>query len=181
MSTIKTALVTAVSASCLLAGGIVTSAPADAAAPYCGITWGSTAKTSANESSAYVLRTRAGEHACYDRLVVDLGRGSGAVGYTVKYVTKATGIASGLPITVKGGAIIQITVNARSNAKTVMPPKAGQNFTGYRTFQQLKSTGSFEGRSGYALGVRARLPMRVMSYEKADGTWVLVVDVAHRW
>src|SRR3712207_6689600 len=48
--------------------------PASAqAAPYCGISWGSLAKSADVPSRNLVLDVRAGRHACFDRLVVDLG------------------------------------------------------------------------------------------------------------
>ena len=50
----------------------VAPAPAQAAVPYCGITWGSTAKASNVSSTGTVEGVRAGRHACFDRLVVDL-------------------------------------------------------------------------------------------------------------
>jgi hypothetical protein len=46
---------------------------APAGDPYCGIRWGSLAKTADRMSTAPVVDVRAGRHACFDRLVVDLG------------------------------------------------------------------------------------------------------------
>jgi hypothetical protein len=56
--------------------------------------------------------------------------------------------------------------------------------SGFTTFRQVASAGSFEGVSSIGLGVRARLPFRVVTASgipgSANGVRV-VVDVAHRW
>jgi hypothetical protein len=55
---------------------------------------------------------------------------------------------------------------------------------GFRTFRQVAWAGSFEGTSSIGLGVRARLPFRVIAItglpHTANGTRV-VIDVAHQW
>src|SRR3954463_8250051 len=55
---------------------LVLAAPAQAAAPYCGIAWGSVAKQAGNSAPAALgtdgSAVRAGRHDCYDRLVLDL-------------------------------------------------------------------------------------------------------------
>ena len=63
------------SAAALALGLAVTAAPltfgaasADAA-PYCGITWGSLAKSSSLMTPSSVVGVRTGRHTCYDRLV----------------------------------------------------------------------------------------------------------------
>ncbi|NUS36690.1 MAG: hypothetical protein HOQ04_09600, partial [Pseudarthrobacter sp.] len=64
--------------------GLLLPGAASASTSYCGLAWGSLAKTSEGMSSASVTGVRAGQHYCFDRMVVDL---NGAVaGYTVKYV-----------------------------------------------------------------------------------------------
>src|SRR4030095_581167 len=50
------------------------------AAPYCGITWGSTAKAHSAPDREMVNDIRAGRHACFDRMVVDLGGQGDRVG-----------------------------------------------------------------------------------------------------
>ena len=86
------------------------------AAPYCGITWGSLAKSRATLVPGPVTGVRSGRHTCFDRLVVDL-KGK-APGYTVKYVNTFTGQASGLPISLRGGAKLAVTVNAPAYTAT---------------------------------------------------------------
>ncbi len=154
------------------------------AAPYCGIRWGSLAKSSAPLQQGPLTGIRAGRHACYDRLVFDL-RGR-APGYTVRYVSTFTGQGSGLPISLRGGARLAVTVNAPSYTSAGRPayvprnPREVVDVTGYRTFRQVRWDSSFEGYTSLGIGVRARLPFRVFTIN--DGaTSRLVVDVAHRW
>lgn len=154
------------------------SASRTAAAPYCGITWGSLPKATnpALLWTGAVTGARSGQHACYDRVVFDVARGSGRLGYSVRYVNQVTGPGSGLPVPVAGGARIQVTIDAPSR----LAPST-TNYPGWRTFRQLKFVASFEGYTDYGLGVRARLPMRAFVLTDADGGRRLVVDVAHRW
>jgi hypothetical protein len=153
-------------------------AAATSTAPFCGITWGSLPKATSPGQlwTGNVTGVRAGQHACFDRLVFDVAPGSGRLGYNVRYVNELTGPGSGLPIPIRGGAKIQITINAPSTLGM-----RTRTFCDWRTFRQLKNLGSFEGYTDYGLGVRARLPMRVFVLTNTDGGRRLVIDVAHRW
>ena len=157
--------------------GTITPATASTA-PSCGITWGSGAKATSPTQlwTGAVTAVLAGRHACYDRLVIDLARGRGTLGYDVRYVGAVTAPGSGLPVPVSGGAKIQVTVDAPS-----VLGRTTTTFSGWTTFRQLRGVGSFEGYTDYGLGVRARLPMRAFVLTDADGGRRLVVDVAHRW
>jgi hypothetical protein len=163
---------------------IVLAVPAQAAAPYCGITWGSLAKTgptAAPVPGATVGAVRAGRHDCYDRLVLDV-RGVKALGtWRAEYVRTVTADPSGRPIALRGGAFLQISVGAgqgyRSSSELA-------NVSGFRTFRQVASAGSFEGVTSVGLGVRAKLPFRVVTMTGIPGSRNgvrVVVDVAHRW
>lgn len=146
------------------------------AAPYCGITWGSLAKSNLTMNITTVAGLRAGRHACFDRLVID--QKGKATGYDVRYVTVVTQDGSGFPVPVAGGAALQVITRAARNTT----PPAMPNVAGFTTFRQVKWAGSFEGQSTVALGVRARLPFRVLNYnDTATGTSRLVIDVAHQW
>lgn len=179
MNTIKRLAISAALSTAVVGGTLVATAP-PASAAYCGITWGSMANTSATMSTRAVIGTRAGQHACFDRFVIDVGAGSN-VGYSVQYVSLVHSDGSGAPVPVAGGAVLQVVVRAPANASTKLPPAAGQTFTGYSTLRQVKFAGSFEGQTTYALGVRARLPMRVMVVTQVNGVKTVVIDVAHRW
>src|SRR5687768_195199 len=57
------------------------------AAPYCGITWGSTAKAHTAADAEMVNGVRSGRHTCFDRLVIDVGGQDVSFGsYDVRYV-----------------------------------------------------------------------------------------------
>ncbi|WP_256794738.1 hypothetical protein [Terrabacter sp. Ter38] len=181
MHTVTRRLLVAACAAALTApvasAGTLTPATASTA-PSCGVTWGSGAKATSPAQlwSGAVTGVRAGRHACYDRLVIDLARGRGSLGYTVRYVSAVTAPGSGLPVAVTGGARIQVTIDAPS-----VLGRTTTTFSGWNTFRQLKGIGSFEGYTDYGLGVQARLPMRAFVLADADGGRRLVVDVAHRW
>lgn len=167
---------------------LVLLAPATAAqaTPYCGIRWGSLAKTTAVElSQAPLTNIRTGRHACYDRMVLDIA--GDTAGYSVAYVKQVSGIASGAVVPVRGGARLQVTAYVPANddagRATYRPgdQRELRNVTGYRTFRQLAWAGSFEGHTSIGLGVRARLPFRVFVLAGPGNGSRLVVDVAHRW
>ncbi|MDP9987714.1 MULTISPECIES: AMIN-like domain-containing (lipo)protein [Arthrobacter] len=164
--------------------GIVVQGPASAA-PYCGLTWGSLAKSGQDTGTASVTNVRTGRHYCFDRLVVDLN--GPAVAYTVQYVPRIEQEGSGLPIPVRGGARLHISIKAPSydengNA-TYNPADRNElsNVSGYQTFRQVVSAGSFEGYTSLGLGVRARLPFRVFTLDGPGSGSRVVIDVAHYW
>lgn len=172
-------------AALLLIAGLGLVVPSSAtAAPYCGITWGSFAKSSTAQTSAPIVNARAGRHACFDRLVIDI-RGGGA-GYTVRYVGAVVGV-SGVATPLRGAADLQVTVNApaydaRGNA-TYRPPARTEavNVSSFTTFRQVAFIDSFESRTTFGLGVRARLPFRAFTLAGPGTSSRLVIDVAHRW
>lgn len=158
--------------------------PAQAAAPYCGITWGSLAKsgpTTYPVPLAAVGAVRTGRHACYDRLVLDV-HGVRSLGtWRAQYVPSVTADPSGRPIALRGGAFLQISVGATQGyrSSTELAPVSG-----FTTFRQVASAGSFEGVTSIGLGVRARLPFRVLTVTGIAGSTNgvrVVVDVAHAW
>jgi len=143
------------------------------AAPYCGITWGSLVKQAGNSAPALrgteLTGVRAGQHTCYDRLVLDLTRAG--EGYRVRYVTAVRDQGRGAVVPLRGGAFIQVDDQSQATTRPAMPSVAG-----YTTFRQVAWGGSFEGYTTIGLGVRARLPFRVFR-----STNHLVIDVAHHW
>jgi len=161
-----------------------TSTTTTSTAPYCGITWGSLAKTSRTLAAGPVAGVRAGRHTCYDRLVVDL-KGM-APGYTVKYVSNVYTEGQGALVPLRGGAKLLVVVNAPAYTQNGAPsftpgnPREVVDVTGYTTFRQVAWAGTFEGYTSMGLGVRARLPFRVFTLTDAT-TSRLVIDVAHRW
>jgi hypothetical protein len=165
--------------------------PAAAAAPYCGITWGSQAKSHDAADSERVVDVRAGRHDCYDRLVVVVGGQDISFGsYDVRYVQRITEDGSGHVIPVRGGAALQVVVRApaydeHGNA-TYLPANRREvvDVGSFATFRQVAWAGSFEGQTTLGVGVRARLPFRVFTVQgtpNSDDVPRLVIDVAHRW
>ncbi|MCW2695329.1 MAG: uncharacterized protein JWR62_414 [Modestobacter sp.] len=164
--------------------------PASAAAPSCGITWGSLPRAQDSGDREVLTDVRAGRHACYDRLVVDLGGEDDHFGsYAVRYVRQVTEDGSGHAVALRGGAALQVIVKAPAydeHGATYLPANPAEvvDVTGFSTFRQVAWAGTFEGQSTIGLGVRATLPFRVFFLTGApysDQGPRLVLDVAHRW
>jgi hypothetical protein len=128
---------------------------------------------------------RAGRHACFDRLVVDI-RGR-ALSYDVRYVKAVSMDGSGAQVPLRGGAKLQVIVQPPDytpfGQTSYWPANRRElvNVTGYRTLRQVAHAGSFEGQTTIGLGVRARLPFRVFTLTGPGSGSRIVVDVAHRW
>jgi hypothetical protein len=138
-------------------------------AATCNVTWGSTAKAVTNLTHRTLTAVRAGRHACYDRLVLDLNRGG--EGFRVRYVQAVRDQGRGEIIPLRGRAFLQVDDQSQATRSISMP-----NVAGYSTFRQVAWGGSFEGYTTVGLGVRARLPFRAFRYDNH-----LVIDVAHTW
>ena len=165
-------------------------APASAAGPYCGITWGSLDKATNPSTGPFggrLVDVRAGRHDCFDRLVIDVDGARGA-GYAVGYVAEVTEDPSGLTVPLRGRAFLQITVFAPDNRNDVLTYRPADrrelvDTTGFATFRQVAWAGAFEANSSVGLGVRARLPFRVFMLAGPGGNGPdgrVVIDVAHR-
>lgn len=155
------------------------------AAPYCGITWGSLTKQAGNSAPSLrgseLTAVRAGQHACYDRLVLDVAGSTRVASYRVEYVPAVLSDGQGAVVPLRGGAFLQISVGVNN---TVAPPAFSgtvADVNGFRTFRQVAAAGGFEGYASEGLGVRARLPFRVLTLSGPGSTTRLVIDVAHAW
>ncbi len=182
--------------SLLLAGtsavaALVLAVPAQAATPYCGITWGSLPEARSGGDTDMLNDVRSGRHACFDRLVFDLGGQDTTFGsYDVRYVPLVRTDGAGEAVPVRGDADLQIVLRAPAydgnGHPTYVPANRREvvDVSGYTTFRQVAWAGSFEGHPTIALGVRARLPFRVFTLDgtpNSDDGPRMVVDVAHRW
>jgi hypothetical protein len=190
MNTIRIRLFVLAVTTALAAIGVTATAQA-ASSPYCGITWGSLPKTHSASDTDMITDVRAGRHACFDRLVVDLGGQDSTFGsYDIRYVPVVLSEGQGAPLPVRGDADLLIALKAPAYDEHGNPtfsfanPDEVVDLTGYTTFRQLRWGGSFEGYTTMALGVRARLPFRVFTLagtpQSGSGSR-LVIDVAHRW
>jgi len=166
--------------------------------PYCGIYWGSLAKTGAapgapdwftipTDGSA-VDNVRAGQHDCYDRLVIDV-RGQ-RPGYRVQYVSEVAeyGVdGHRLVFPLLGSAFLEIVVPTDiidSNGNQVFTPLDRSQLvdvSGWETFRQVAEVGYYEVQRQVGVGVRGRLPFRVFTMDGPNDHSRLVIDVAHRW
>ncbi|WP_282699768.1 hypothetical protein [Streptomyces sp. CC219B] len=163
-----------------------TASGATAQTTACPTGWGSLAEVRATSTAKPVTNIRTGRHACYDRMVVDVpGAGRSALGYSVRYVKELRQDGSGRLIPVAGGAVLEVRAAAPAyDPATGLPtypgrvnrPLPGVDLTGHRTFRDTRFAGSFEGETLVGLGVRARLPFRVLVL-----TDRIVLDVAHNW
>ena len=173
--------------SALMGAVILTSGTTAAtASPYCGITWGSQAKSqSIGSVDGAITNARTGQHPCYDRFVVDV-RGD-LQGFDVQYVKKVVKDGSGIHVPLRGAADLQVIAVANphdNNGVATYTPRNDSeavNVTGYRTFRQVAYADGFEGQTRFGLGVRARLPFRTFILDGPGDAARLVVDVAHRW
>ncbi|MFD9129630.1 hypothetical protein [Kitasatospora sp. NPDC059571] len=185
---------TALAAVLLAAGAAATTIPTASAATtatVCPTGWGSLDRE--DRAVPYqpqaLANVRSGAQECFDRLVLDVPGTSPAnpLAYQVHYVTgnAVQQAASGTPIPVRGGAVLEIVVGAAAydpaTGQSVYPGRVGAalpgvDLSGYRTFVDTRFAGSFEGETQIGLGVRARLPFRVFQLDNR-----LVIDVAHTW
>jgi hypothetical protein len=152
------------------------------AAPYCGIYWGSLDKQGyTSPLGGPLTNIRAGQHSCYDRLVIDL---AGGAGYHIGYVPAVPQQASDGDLALRGGAFLSILVlDYQRTTPVYLPTNNAElvNVTGWRTFRQVAWGGTLDGYTTIGLGVRARLPFRVFSLPGPDTHARLVIDVAHQW
>lgn len=165
-------------------------AAASATASYCGITWGSLAKSDPDSriGDGTVTNVRSGRHDCFDRVVIDVaGVPASKVGYAVSYVDVVRSPGSGQAVSLLGGARLQVDVTVPahdSRGRATFAPRDRSrvvDVTGYRTLRQVALAGSFEGRTALGVGVRARLPYRVFLLDGLGSGSRVVIDVAHRW
>jgi hypothetical protein len=161
--------------------------PVPAATATCGTRWGSTGEWVMPLGAAPLTAVRTGRHGCFDRVVFDLA--GPAAGYRVEYVDQVIQDGSGAVLPVPGGARLLVNVNHRAydeaGNSTILPaPTAGRQITdvrGYRTLRSVVYGSSFEGATTFGVGVRARLPFRVLTLDGRGSGSRVVVDVAHRW
>jgi hypothetical protein len=156
---------------------------ASRSASSCGIIWGSLDKQDSATSRADGLTgVRAGRHACFDRLVLD-----GASWARVRYVDQVRSEGKGDVLPLRGAARLEIVTSRSDDITTGAPtytpanPRELVDVTGWTTFRQAASGGSFEGQTTLGLGVRARTPFRVFVLTAYGQPSRVVIDVAHRW
>lgn len=162
----------------LVVGGQLLVAPGAAAHPYCGQVWGSQPRSAGGSSAGTLVGVRAGQHACFDRLVLDVD--APLTGWSVRYVDELRD-SSGAQV--RGGARLEVVVRVPALATDAWFVAPGTIVEGssYRTLRQVAWVGSEGGVSTLGLGVRARLPFRAFVLPGPGDGSRLVVDVGHRW
>jgi hypothetical protein len=170
------------------AAGIVSigaaAAPAVAVTPHatgCSTNWGTNAKHRGDQTITVATRVkgvRAGQHGCFDRLVIDMSGGKKPP-FSARYVKQIVQDPSGKVLKVRGKAKILIVV--RGPAGRHYHPNAVNlaDVSGFKTFRQVRGAGSFERVTSIGLGVRAKLPFRVFELGSSEAGWRIVIDVAH--
>jgi hypothetical protein len=171
----------------------LTAATAEAE-PYCGIQWGSLPKADHiyTHTTAPITNMRGGQHACFDRLVIDLGAQQpgfppvSQYGYQLAYGPPVDD-NSGQPLPLAGGAFLKIAINAPAhdfNGNPTYTPAdrmRAVNVTGYQTFRQVAFLSTFEGVTSIVIGVRSRLPFQAFFLAGPGTGSRFVIDVAHLW
>lgn len=141
-------------------------------------------------TTAPLYLVRAGQHPCYDRVVFDIN-GPAPAGYAVKYVPQVLSDPKGEPVPVTGGAVLQVVVRAPiwgTDTQGHQPwrklPAVGDDLVspaqiaGWSSLREVKFAGSFEGQTTLAVGVRGRLPFRVL-ITGDPGYQHIVLDISH--
>ncbi|GLZ38572.1 hypothetical protein [Actinokineospora sp. NBRC 105648] len=166
---------------CLMWTIVLVAPPTAAAAPFCGITWGSGEKSRWTEPESVIRGVRAGQHDCYDRLVVDF-TGYAGQDFQVRYQDHIFDFLTWQNITLRGGAYLEVLLDS-DNGQFADPATRTElvDVGAYRTFRQIAYAGEHRAGSYLALGVRARLPFRAFVLQAPGQPTRLVVDVAHQW
>jgi hypothetical protein len=170
----------------LVAGTGVATTAAATGAPYCGITWGSLAKAGGTASDAALNDVRTGRHECFDRVVFEF---NGPVnGYAIEYgETYTDGEGLALSPYTAGDELLHVRLLAPAYDDThsaTYPHRLGAhvaNVVRYRTLRDVVFGGSVEGYTTFAVGVRARLPFRVLVLAGPGTHSRIVLDIAHQW
>ncbi len=161
-------------------GGALTSLPAQAAAvtaQRCHTNWGTAPRHDGTMVQTKVHDVRAGRHACFDRLVVDLGAGQ-QPGFRVRYVRAFYASGSGKVVHVSGRAKLLLTLLAPAVRGFPASNRHLANVAGFPEFRQVAGLGSFEGVTSIGIGLRARKPFRVIELTGSGHRVRLIVDVA---
>jgi hypothetical protein len=104
--------------------------------------------------------------------------------YEVAYQRSLTADGSGAPVPLPGNSVLRITfTNAQAHDDQGRGTDRPSPKLGYPTLRGYGFAGDFEGHVTYGLGIQALpdtdqvLPIRVGELVRADGTYVVAVDV----
>ena len=124
-------------------------------------------------STAAVTNVRAGQHYCFDRLVIDLkGKAKATTSATFpKWPRKGRASRSSSVAGHSCSSMINSPAYDNATGKATFTPANRSevtNVSGYHTFRQVAWAGSFEGYTTLGLGIRARLPFKVYTLDGPD-------------
>lgn len=184
-----TASATAMAASAIMFGTLAvpaTAMPAAAASAPCSTAWGTGAKgvASVTMTRAPITATRAGRHACFDRIVIDVRGDVARRGINASYVPQVYQDGSGDVVPLRGGAKLHVTIGNvvyDASGTMVYSPKNPDELVstrGFRSLRQVALAGSFEGVTTLGVGVARRTPFRLFLIHGAHDR--VVLDIAHR-
>jgi hypothetical protein len=127
------------------------------------------------QSAPTLVAVRAGRHAGFDRVVFEF-RGAVPATRRIRYVDQLTEDASGEPVSLAGGADLEVVfqgANAHDDGgrPTVSPRRFSPGFT---ALKEVAQTGDFEAVVGYGLGVDRQRPFKVSTL---SGPSRLVIDI----
>jgi hypothetical protein len=127
------------------------------------------------QSAPTLVAVRGGRHAGFDRVVFEF-RGDVPATRRIRYVDQLTEDASGEPVSLAGGANLEVVfqgANAHDDhgRPTVSPRRFSPGFT---ALKEVAQTGDFEAVVSYGLGVDHQRPFKVSTL---SGPSRLVIDI----
>jgi hypothetical protein len=127
------------------------------------------------QSAPTLVAVRAGRHAGFDRVVFEF-RGDVPATRRIRYVDQLTEDASGEPVSLAGGADLEVVfegANAHDDRgrPTVSPRRFAPGFT---ALKEVAQNGDFEAVVSYGLGVDRQRPFTVSTL---SGPSRLVIDI----
>ena len=131
----------------------------------------------APQPAPHVVNVRTGQHATYDRVVIDLK--GGAPGYRIGYVREVREDGSGKVVDTRGRAnlLVRLTpANAHHENGSPTYPGPSRFDVDYPALREVAFAGDFEGTVAIALGIRHKNGFRVLTLR--DPTRI-VIDIAH--
>lgn len=131
----------------------------------------------APQPAPHVMDVRTGQHAAFDRVVIDLH--GNAPGYRIGYVKEVREDGSGKVVDTRGRANLLIRLTpANAHHENGAPTYSGPSrFTvDYPALREVAFAGDFDATVSIALGIRHKTGFRVLTLHQPTR---IVVDIAH--
>jgi LPXTG-motif cell wall-anchored protein len=155
----------------LLAAGLLL-APAAAADP--GFSTGPRIVEHPPSDSPRLVDLRAGRHATFDRVVFHI---DGQIPwYSFRYVPVVRQDGSGLPISLRGSAFLEVVLRAATDIDGRSVLATTRLRPDFPALREVRAPGSFEGQTVVGVGVSERVGFRVF---ELTGPNRIVLDLAH--